>query len=175
MKKVLIIVLTLVSYLNGYAQNDYEYGILGGFNNRNERVVANGISASAGEGGVFIGLFIDMKISEAISIQPEIQYVATFIENNTSNSIVIPIVGKYHFSDKFSIHVGPVLDIILDGTPLNEFGLGIAIGAGYDITDDLFITSRYSLGLTNRLNTDFATSGFSTQIDFFQVGLGYRF
>ncbi len=175
MKKTIQIIFLLLCCFQTFAQQDYDYGVIGGFNNRNERIVNNGISVSTGAGGMFIGFFIDMKIYEKLSVQTEIQYLATFVEQNTSNSIVIPIVGKYKLSDQWSIHAGPLLDLILDGTPLKEFGLGIAIGLGYEITENLFATTRYSLGLTNRLDSDFFPNNFSSQLDFFQIGLGYKF
>ena len=62
-------------------------------------------------------------------------------------------------------------DFAYNGEEFNSFGLGLAAGAGYDFTDNLFATARYSFGLTNRVDSDIV----STKMDYFQVGLGYRF
>jgi|TARA_B110000967_G_scaffold100904_1_gene103558 hypothetical protein len=51
--------------------------------------------------------------------------------------------------------------------------LGLAIGAGYDISEKFYISTRYALGLINRLED--APSGVSMKLNTFQAGLGYRF
>jgi opacity protein-like surface antigen len=60
-------------------------------------------------------------------------------------------------------------------------GLGLSIGLGVDITDSILISSRYSFGITNRIDTsefidDFIDlSDLSAKTNVFQIGLGYRF
>ena len=83
-------------------------------------------------------------------------------------------MAKYYVSEKFNLQAGPQLDFVVsESEGLNTFGLGLAIGAGYDISEKFFISTRYAFGLTNRIED--APSGISAKFDTFQAGLGYRF
>lgn len=171
MKKLLLIAMMAFG-LTVNAQ-ETSFGITGGFSNMTQKVSVNGVSASVGASGFYVGLFADIKISEKFNIQPELAYNATFKDDESTNVITMPILAKYYVAEKFSLLAGPMLDLIVDetGEEFNSFGLGLAAGAGYDFTDNLFATARYSFGLTNRVDSDIV----STKMDYFQVGLGYRF
>ncbi|WP_299620623.1 porin family protein [uncultured Tenacibaculum sp.] len=171
MKRILFSIVMIAFGFLANAQGETTYGVIGGFNNLSAKVSAGGASTSFGDAGAFVGLFIDFELSEKFKLQPEFQYVITFFEGDSGNSIVLPVMAKYYISNEFSVQAGPFLDLILDGTSLNEFGLGLAGGVGYDFTDDFFATARYSFGLTDRRDSDIV----STKFDFFQIGLGYRF
>ncbi|WP_431165533.1 porin family protein [Tenacibaculum halocynthiae] len=171
MKKLLLVAMMAF----GLAVNAQEtsFGITGGFSNMTVKASANGISASQGASGFYVGFFADIKVSEKFNIQPELAYTASFKNDNSTNVITMPILAKYYVAEKFSILAGPMLDLIVDetGDEFNSFGLGLAAGAGYDFTDNLFATARYSFGLTNRVENAVV----STKVDYFQIGLGYRF
>ncbi len=60
-------------------------------------------------------------------------------------------------------------------------GLGLGIGLGIDITDSILISSRYSFGITDRIDSleviddSIDTSDLSAKTNIFQISLGYRF
>ena len=62
-----------------------------------------------------------------------------------------------------------------------SFGLGLGIGLGIDITDSILISSRFSFGITDRIDSleviddSIDSSDFSAKTNVFQIGLGFRF
>lgn len=138
------------------------------------RASFDGVSASESASGFYLGLFAEFDVSEKFKIQPELLYAATSKDGETGNEIVVPVMGKYYVSEKFNIQAGPQFDYIVDESEgVNKLGLGLGLGLGLDISDKVFASTRYSLGLTNRLQD--APSGLTTRFNTFQVGLGYRF
>ena len=78
------------------------------------------------------------------------------------------------FLKNCNLQAGPQLDFVVsESDGVNAFGLGLAIGAGFDFSDKVFATSRYVFGLRNRIED--APSGVSVKFDTFQIGLGFRF
>lgn len=171
MKKLLLVAMLAMSF----AMNAQEtrFGITGGFNSTNVKVSTPLGGGSASVEGFYAGFFADIKVSDKFSIQPELNYVATFESGESLNTLTLPILAKYYVAEKFNIQAGPTLDYILDetGNEVNAFGFGLATGLGFDFTEDLFATVRYSFGLSNRLDNDIVTS----KIDYLQVGIGYKF
>jgi opacity protein-like surface antigen len=83
-------------------------------------------------------------------------------------------MAKYYVSEKFNIQAGPQFDFIADDSDgANKFGVGLGFGVGYDISEKIFAATRYSLGLSNRIQD--APSGISSKFNTFQIGVGYRF
>ncbi len=139
-------------------------------------------SDSDGMSGFYVGVFGEFKISDKFFIQPEIQYARVSEDEFEINSLILPLLAKYYVVDKLSLQAGPLFDLILDRTGnLNSFGMGLAFGAAYDITDEFFVSSHYSAGLTNRTDDaifvpELGTSvDVTTKFDVFQIGIGYRF
>ncbi|HNV51349.1 MAG TPA: porin family protein, partial [Tenuifilaceae bacterium] len=72
------------------------------------------------------------------------------------NYIVLPIIVKYSFG-AINLQAGPQLGFLLsaedDGDDIKEFlkpiDLGLNIGAGYQIMENLGVEARYNLGLSN--------------------------
>ena len=185
MKKLFIVI--TIAFLSIHFTNAQEasYGAVTGYNSFTAKASFNGVSSSVSESGIFFGVFADFSISEKFHVQPELQYVVIFANGDSGNELVIPIMAKYYFTDKFNFQAGPQFDVILDESPgIKALGFGLGFGLGYDFSDKLFATTRYSIGLNNRLeNTDvldgidptFSLSGLKTKFNFFQIGLGYRF
>ncbi|WP_299104417.1 porin family protein [uncultured Tenacibaculum sp.] len=171
MKKLLLVAMIAVG-ITAKAQ-ETSFGAVAGFNSTTVSASSNGISASTSASGFYVGFFADFEVSDKISIVPELQYVSASKNGESINEIALPIMAKYNVSEKFSLQAGPMLDLVVDKTSdeFNKFGLGLAAGIGYDFTENIFATSRYSFGLTNRVEN----SSVSTKMGFFQIGLGYRF
>tara|TARA_R110001592_G_scaffold5081_8_gene28236 strand:- start:86 stop:610 length:525 start_codon:yes stop_codon:yes gene_type:complete len=174
MKKVLfILVMALIGFGNLNAQ-DAKFGVVSGYHNLSQKLSAEGASVSVNAGGFYVGLSGEFKFSETLNLQTELQYASASLDGESMNLIVLPIMAKYYVSEEFSLQAGPQLDFIVsDSEDANVFGLGLGIGAGYDISEKFYISTRYAFGLTNRIKD--APSDFSIKFNIFQAGLGYRF
>ncbi len=115
-------------------------------------------TASASETGFFVGAFVDLGISEKFSVQPEVLYVAI----TDMNFVSVPVLAKYSIAESFSLVAGPSLNYFLDAEE-DEFKVNVDFGAIYDITENLDVNAKYSLGMG-----DVSVSGIF-------IGAGYKF
>ena len=177
MKNLCLVAFLAVFSLVGVQAQDTSFGVTTGFHNLTVRASANGASASSGESGIFAGFFADIPVSDKLHVQPEVQYATIFADGDTGNEVVIPIMAKYYAAEQFFVQAGPVIDIIVDDSEgLNAFGFGLGVGAGYEFSDKIFATTRYSFGLNNRLEDDiFEEISVDTKFNIFQIGVGYKF
>lgn len=177
MKKLTLVALLALFCLSTVAAQDVSFGVTTGYHNLSIRAKIGGVSASSGESGVFAGFFADIPVSDKFHVQPEVLYAAIFADGESGNELVVPILAKYYAAEQFFVQAGPVIDVILDDSEgLNAFGFGFGFGAGYDFSDTLFATARYSLGINDRLDADLDELGdFTTTFNIFQIGVGYRF
>ena len=120
-------------------------------------VTGNTSTVSGSETGFFLGGFAQIGITESLSFQPELLYVAI----SDANAISLPLLGKYSFG-KFSVLAGPDLNYYMDAEE-DEFKVNIDAGASYDITENFDVMARYSAGLG-----DVSISGIF-------IGAGYKF
>lgn len=182
MKKLLLVSVITIICFTVNAQDDAPseiYGVKAGFNSLNVRASVEGISASANAAGFYIGLFGEFGVSEKFDIQPEIQFVGVVQDGENSNLLLIPILVKFKPSQIISLLAGPQFDYLLDkeSDGVKKFGFGLATGLVFDITDKFILDTRYVFGLSNRLeNSDeFEGSDIKVNMNYIQVGLGYRF
>jgi opacity protein-like surface antigen len=117
-----------------------------------------GTTTSASETGFFVGGFANIGVSEQFSVQPEVLYVAI----KDFNFLSVPILAKYSVSKEFGILAGPSLNYLLDAEE-DEFKLNIDFGASYDVTEEIEVNAKYSLGMG-----DVSISGIF-------IGAGYKF
>lgn len=172
MKKVFFVAMLALGLGKVVAQSSY--GVTAGFHNFTIKASNGPITASTDASGFYAGFFGDFSVSDNINIQPEIHFVSTFKSGDSVQQLVVPVLAKYYFSDEFNVQAGPQFDFVLSDTVnINDFGLGIAFGAGYDFTEKVFATARYSFGLTDRIEN--GPAGVSSKFDTLQIGLGYRF
>ena len=193
MKKLLFIaVIAILSSLNVNAQEtpsstkETSYGVTGGFHatNINFSINSDGLT-EVDDLGFFIGLFAEFPLSEKFSIQPEFHYSIVHDEGfgYAFENLILPVFLKYYITEKFNVMSGLQFDYFTekDLGDIKRFGLGLGIGLGYDITDSILISSRYSFGITNRIDTSEFIDDFidlndlSAKTNIFQIGLGYRF
>ncbi|MEL0456435.1 porin family protein [Flavobacteriaceae bacterium SZ-1-7] len=122
--------------------------------------------------GFYVGVFFtDLSLGDKFEVQPEINFLS--IKDNL-NQIQAPILAKYEVIDQLSVVAGPNFGFLLDApTGIKSFNLGADAGAQYDITDNIAISARYNLGLSNLWEN--APSGSSVKLNNIQVGLGYKF
>ncbi|HEU0135649.1 MAG TPA: outer membrane beta-barrel protein [Flavobacterium sp.] len=116
------------------------------------------VTASGSETGFFAGGFVEIGVNDTFSIQPELLYVGI----SDFNMINLPILGKFTFAEKFSAMAGPGITYMLDAEE-DEFKVNVDIAAGYEITESLDVTARYSLGFGD------------VKVGGFYAGVGYKF
>ncbi|SHK53231.1 porin family protein [Epilithonimonas mollis] len=128
----------------------------------------------------------------------------TVTENINMNRILLPVSAKYFVTPNFGIYGGPFVsfkasnkvkikvkgtsvdagtqdeineyekmleDYINGGLKSSEFGL--FFGAEVKVYKGLFADARYSFGLSNQIKDP--VDGEKSKLNFFQVGLGYKF
>ncbi len=178
MKKLCLVAVMAIFSLTSLNAQGTSFGVTTGYHNLTVRASAGGASASSGESGIFAGFFADISVSDKFHVQPELHYAAIFADGDSGNELIIPIMAKFYPSEQFFVQAGPVMDVILDDSEgLNAFGFGLGAGVGYEFSDKLFATTRYSFGLNDRLDDVISEfiGDISTKFNIFQIGIGYRF
>ncbi|MDG1527832.1 MAG: outer membrane beta-barrel protein [Polaribacter sp.] len=166
---MILAAILVVTSLSSVKAQKIKYAVTAGYHNLTLKVSAGGFAASGGETGFYLGVSAEFQVAEKLSILPELQYA-----NSADNTLVIPIMAKYYVSEKFNLQAGPQLDLFLSAPAgFNSLGFGLGFGGGYDFSEKIYVTTRYSLGLSNRVEN--APAGASIKFDTFQIGVGYRF
>ena len=117
------------------------------------------------------GLVMEYKFSPQFAIAPEVVFAAQggkitdgnpALEINqrtityTTNYINVPVMLKYYFSPAFSIDLGPQVGFnVYSKTQHRDskdytkgVDLGVGLGATYNLTEHVFIQTRYTMGMT---------------------------
>jgi len=157
MKKLLFAAIAVFAFGFTNAQ-ETKFGAKAGVDLATAKVKILGTTASASETGFFLGGFANIGLSEKFSVQPELLYVAI----TDLNFISVPVLAKYNVAEKFGIIAGPSLNYFLDAEE-DEFKLNVDFGAIYDITEEIDVNAKYSLGMG-----DVSVSGIF-------IGAGYKF
>ena len=205
MKKSFFVLVCFLMTLSAYSQ--IASGVKGGvvFSNlagfdADGQGIDSAILSTVEEGrtGFFAGFFVGIPIfNEKLSFQPEFQYV-----QQGSNSDILrvdylqlPLAINYKFSEKFYGNIGPQVGLRIFNSSNAEFldaiDYSLIASLGYDITANLFVEVRYSLGFNdiaqeganipsdlNSANTNlppsprFTNSSFTNS--YFYFGIGYR-
>jgi len=181
MKKTILTLFIAAVTVLGYSQ-ETKFGVKGGLN----LASLNSVDLENNEffrltlkskTGFHAGIFVEIPITENISIQPEIMYStqgADFTRGNASGTISydfvnLPIVFKYYVVEDLSLEAGLQVGYALTGKyeenlsnskfevdfikQVNRLNLGLNFGASYNITKNLVAGLRYNVGLNN-LNND---------------------
>jgi opacity protein-like surface antigen len=156
-----------------------KFGIKAGFTSIAVRASYQGSSASESSSGFYAGLFADFYLSENFNFQPELTYARYTEDGESSEVLMVPLLFKYKPIAELGLLAGPQMDYLLDeldGDFIKRFGFGIALGLSYDISENVIIDSRYTFGLSNRLEDNpFVAESVKVVFNYFQVGLAYRF
>ncbi|WBL24472.1 outer membrane beta-barrel protein [Zunongwangia sp. HGR-M22] len=183
MKKICVILILCFSGLAVSAQ-DVKFGLQGGFtslNGKSSNSLEN-ISYSGTSSGFYLGGLLNFQLSEAIHLQPSVNYVNA----DEENLLMIPVIFQYYIENSgFYFLGGPQATLMLNQSSINGidvfkvFGFDLAIGAGYTINENFFIEAKYSFELTNRYSSDIQDAAGSVEVDSkinaFTLGVGYKF
>ena len=183
MKRVVSAAMAVLAFgfTNAQDSQNMSFGVKGGLNMSNytgdiEIEVDNKI-------GFFVGGFVEFKVSDKFAVQPEILYSNLGAKNSDvtleANYILVPLMAKFFVTEQFSLEAGPQVgflmtaklddDDIKDGFKSTDFAANF--GVGYDVTENISIGLRYSLGLTNVIDL----SGADVKTSNFALALAYKF
>lgn len=173
MKKLFFAAFAVFAFASVQAQT---FGVLGGLSMMSAKAEAGSFSATESETGFHLGGFAELELSDQFMLQPEVTYT---IAGDVS-ILGINAIAKYNVSDDFNIQLGPqigfvggdfgdALDDIDDTTKLN---LQLALGAGYNINEELFVQARYGFQLNDHYTGD---ADASYKVSGFAVSVGYKF
>ena len=184
MKKLLLLsTIAMFSMANSINAQNVDVGFKAGLN------ISNLTGGDADRNNLLdfhVGALAEFKITEKISLQPELLYTRQGSEPQDSLKIkldylAIPLMVKYHVSKKFSLEAGPQLSFLVnDKAEFNDssipdadvdassFDFGLKVGCAYKINSNLFAQVRYNYGVTTVVeNPDIKNS-------VFQISLGYK-
>ena len=158
MKKIILSAAAILVFGFANAQ-DTQFGVKAGVDLATVKTDLGPLGkVSASETGFFVGAFVDLGLSENFSVQPEVLYVAI----TDSNFLSVPILAKYSIAESFSLVAGPSLNYFMDAEE-DEFKVNVDFGGIYDITENLDINAKYSLGMGD------------VQVSGVFIGAGYKF
>ncbi|NNE33279.1 MAG: porin family protein [Winogradskyella sp.] len=177
MKKLFLAAFAVFAFSNIQAQGT-SFGVTAGLSNLNVQASLGGDEDDESETGFHIGLLADLGISEKFHVQPEL----TFSNGGDVSFINLNVLAKFYVSDGLNLQAGPTIgtaggdDIdaveALLGDDFTKLNLGLAVGAGYDISESFFAQARYGF----QINDHFKGSGNGEiKINNFLVGVGYKF
>ncbi|NJN28625.1 MAG: PorT family protein [Cyclobacteriaceae bacterium] len=145
--------------------------------------------------GFHVGAFVDLSISDAFSLQPELLFSTqgaqyTFIPQDDEvtakfnlNYLNLPILAKVKIGEVFNIHAGPQFGFLLSAKEkrddesydfkdqLKTVDVGLAFGVGVDLPMGLTFAGRYNLGLTDIADEN---DGDPIKNSVIQVSVGYK-
>jgi opacity protein-like surface antigen len=160
MKKIILTIVALSAYGFANAQ-DLKYGVRGGLDM---------VSVSAGGGsesltGFFAGAFAEYSLSDKIVLQPGFSYHTASKDGIKADYICIPALAKYKVADKINAIAGLAFFYDMDSAvKTDKLRFNLEIGGSYDITENIFIDPRYSLGLNGE-----------AKVNHLLLGIGYKF
>lgn len=183
-KLVSLVVFTFLLIVNLQAQEESnfqtepKFGIKAGYSSLSLRATFEGSSASESASGFYVGALTEFYLSESFNLQPELTFARYSEDGASSEVLLVPVLFKYKPVDEFGLLAGPQLDYLLneeDGQGTKRLGFGLAVGLSYDITENVIIDSRYTFGLSNRLDdNELVDFGVKVKLNYFQIGLAYR-
>ncbi len=170
MKKIILTAVALCALSFANAQ-ETKFGVIAGTDFATAKVELEGVNVTDNTTAFFGGFFADITASEKFHVQPELVIVTA----DGGSQLQLPILAKYYLADKVSILAGPDLlfDLEKKTDGFKSFGVGIDLGAAYDVNEHFMIEAKYNLGLTNFIEN--APSGYSAKISGLFLGLGYKF
>ncbi len=174
MKNILTLVALILCVSKGFTQES-KFGLTAGYLNLNVSSYHGGFEISENASGFYAGILGDFKLSEAFHLEP----AAIYGYAKDLNVLFIPIHGKYYIGQSgFNVLAGPQATMILDEINpwVKRIGWDLSLGAGYDVTDEIFLQVRYALEISDRHNEEIISAdGINGGINSLFAGIGYKF
>lgn len=195
MKKTIIVLTVLFSFISATKAQEFRLGIAGGIDAA--RMTLSGASGGPfkTKSGLTAGLSAEARFSSLFALQLEANYsqqgtgIIGESEDLQTASInleylTIPILAKLYGTPRFSVYAGPQIGILLkseqqqsndENRDLKEFlkstDFYAVIGSEYRFANGLFISGRYNVGLTNLVDSDIEPGKLKNR--YFSVRIGY--
>ncbi|MFD2726865.1 porin family protein [Hyunsoonleella rubra] len=186
MKKLLIVVILLISSINAFAQIELSPGIRGGVNFAN---ITN--TAYDAKTDFYIGAFGEIKFANFYALQPEVTYSRQGAKSRLSSGsdieiqyLAITIANKFSPFRDLGLHaiIGPTFNFKLADNAVAEayegFDIGFMGGLGYELPFGLAIEARYIIGFVDILGSNINNTVAFDELyvnKVFQVGVAYKF
>ncbi|MDY8136398.1 porin family protein [Aquimarina sp. 2201CG5-10] len=171
-KTLLIIALAVTGIVSTQAQEKVRFGATAGYLSGNAKVDTDLGDFSTTEGGFYLGFVADFNVSEQFNVQTELSYANI----DDTSFMQLPIMAKYYVSENsgFNIQAGPQITYTLEDVAddFTKFNIGLGAGVGYDITENIFVESRYVFQLNNYYT---GSADITSRINFLNFGVGYKF
>ncbi|AKA34027.1 porin family protein [Flagellimonas lutaonensis] len=159
MKKTILTVLAVCALAFTAAAQE-GFAVKAGLNNVTIDVDGFG---SESELGFYLGGSYTFETSGEIDIEPSL--LVSIVDDLTA--LYIPVMAKYNISDQFNLQAGPQINYILeDNFDQGAFGLDLALGAAFNITEQFFVEARYGFEIVRDLE--------NANINTLTVGVGYK-
>ncbi|UYW01485.1 PorT family protein [Flavobacterium agricola] len=192
-KHILSVVAALAVCAGAQAQtsvDDFKFGFKGGYNLSN---LGGDIPGHKALSGFHVGGFAEIPVSAKFAVQPEVLYSAQGSKSKTTignvdfktdvkaDFINVPILAKYYALEGLSVEAGPQIGFLVKAKQgsvdvkdaFKSVDFGLAVGASYYFTENIFASARYNFGLTDVAKH--SSDGFKMHNNVFQVAVGYRF
>ncbi len=187
MKKI-IVTLVAVFAIGAVSAQEAKFGVKAGLNLANW---TGDVEETKTKVGFNVGGFVEIKVSEKFSVQPELLYSAqgTDFDGETYSFgyINIPVMAKFYVAKSFSLEAGPQVGFLIsakakeDGSDekvdikegFESVDFGLNFGAGYDFTEKFSVGVRYNLGLSNIVKD--APDSFKINNSVLSLSVGYKF
>ena len=181
MKKIILTAAAVFAFSFANAQ-DMKFGVKGGLNSS----TLSGADGAKSIIGVNLGGFVEFKVSDKFSVQPELLYSMQGAKFETGtlnmNYINIPVMAKYAVADKFNLQAGPQIGFLMSAKydsvdvkdQMKSLDFGVNLGAGYDFTENLGLDLRYNLGLA-QTQKELMTGQTAAKNAVIQLSVGYKF
>jgi hypothetical protein len=157
MKKIILTMAVVLTASFANAQ-DMKFGVKGGFNSASSD--GGGGSAS----GFFLGGLAEFSLADKLVLQPGLNYHTFSADGGSTSALSVPVLFKYNVAQKINLLAGPSLFYSLESEAVDKTVFGLDLGGSYDITENIFVEPRYSLGLTGEVKTNVLL-----------IGVGYKF
>ena len=151
MKRLFFTIVALISLSNLNAQDGFS-----------AKLGINNVSVEGeGETGFYLGAGYQFELTETIDLEPALLFSSV----EDLNSVYVPIMFKYGVTDQMSLVGGPQINYVNDFEDA-AFGIDLALGLTYDVSDEFYVEARYGFQIAR--DTEFNLNTTS-------IGLGYRF
>ena len=141
-----------------------------------------------------VGGFAEIKLSDKFAVQPELLYSIEGAKQDVDGEsekliwdlqyLNVPVMAKYYATEQLSIEAGPQIGFLMkaeatfDGDTVADFkddskstAISLGFGAGYNFTENIFASARYTLGMTNIIDQD----DFDSKSNVLAISVGYKF
>lgn len=185
MKSKIVVVLVFLAGIFSSQAQFLKFGIKAGPNFANFSGGVSGIDYTS-RTSFHAGLLLQIKPFENLAIQPEVLYSSQGADvegvgDFNLDYISVPIMARFFvISDRLSIDAGPQFSFLIDDAELvfdevsgdadsESFDFAVAGGVTLNVYEGLFVSGRYSIGLTE------ASKEAEVRNAVFQLSLGYTF